>query len=327
MKKYKYVVSILMFTLFLSACNNHIGNSKEYEEAFGKTPPIGSTTYVYITFEEAISEFATHVVIAEYIGSEQFRNNLMVYEFLVLDHILGETSDRIFVYKPYGWDISVTYNYRDIDFGYEDLKFTRNVKYMLPLISINDPYSELHKDGFQFIRNIAVNLDNLEGSTMYSEPLVLHSTFLDEELLASPNAVDEFMVYIERLVEDIEPEFEVIVSDDMDTIIEESPYVMVVEIGEPFMLAGQYGITDMFYVTVLQSIRGEMPIHSELVITFFANTVYTGEQHIVATVPIDKGSSWHIFSSSNSLFGIEQLEEMLGINETTEGSLLSDDYE
>ena len=50
-------------------------------------------------------------------------------------------------------------------------------------------------------------------------------------------------------------------------------------------------LTDIYYATVLQ--------------------VLQGEQHIVAVRPIEEGSMWFEFTSRNSLFRMDQLEEIL----------------
>jgi hypothetical protein len=46
---------------------------------------------------------------------------------------------------------------------------------------------------------------------------------------------------------------------------------------------------------------------------FFSDTVFQGEQHIVAVERISEGSSSFNFTSRNSLFSMDQLDENMEI--------------
>jgi hypothetical protein len=48
-------------------------------------------------------------------------------------------------------------------------------------------------------------------------------------------------------------------------------------------------------------------------VVFGADTVRTGELHIVAVEPLTVGSSTYEFTSKNSLFSMDQLDEIMAI--------------
>jgi len=295
-------------------------------------------SFQYFTFEEALLEFPpTDVVIVEYVGHRPFGENLLEFEFIVLDRILGDAADRIFVYEERVEARVMGYE-RSVEFIPGDFSFTHGTEYLLPLRKINSPYSKLHEDGFTFMFNIAINLDEPASSMMYSEPLYLHA----EGLEFSRNVSEQEIVsYISELTIDDPPRRTFIRSEKMEDILYESPYVFVVEIGEPVRLSHEMSNrnwrmpNDLYNVTIVQVLKGYIDVEyvetraaaariaaqeqdataigAGFVVTFFADTVFPGERHIVAGVPIEDGSAWFDFTSRNSLFGMDQLDEIVAI--------------
>jgi len=73
----------------------------------------------------------------------------------------------------------------------------------------------------------------------------------------------------------------------------------------------EWGPTDLYEVTVIESLKGEVNEGDEMVILFHADTVFQGERHIVATMPMSPGSNWHEFTSRYSLFQVGQIDEIM----------------
>jgi len=186
---------------------------------------------------------------------------------------------------------------------------------MLPLIAIAHPFANTHDDGFAFIRNIVIDLDSPVRSVMYSESLSQHSENLNFESYVSRA---EIVSFVGDLMRDNPPGRNIIRSEAVEDIINESPYILVVEINEPLSLFHEQPITDglftdLYYVTVENLLKGNIDVGREIVIEFPADTVFEGERHTVAVVPIREGSNWFEFTSRNSLFQMDQLNEILQI--------------
>jgi len=281
-------------------------------------PPIASVSYHYLTFEQALLEFATDIVIAQYVGSRPFGQNLTEFEFVVSERILGNAADRVFVYVDFNKIEGMLTGYiwdRQSPAPYS-LTFNPGTNYMLPLIRIGDPLAFTHEDGFTFIRDIVINLDDPSKSMMYNEPLSMHSDNFN--LNSRDDLRVEIVSFVSELTQHNPPGRDFIRSEVLEDVITKSHYILVVEIVEPLRLAHEqrtvdWGATDIYYVTVIQALEGTVGVESELVVIFPAFAVLPGEQHIVAVEPIEEGSYWFRFSSRNSLFQMEQLDEILQI--------------
>ncbi|MCL2843602.1 MAG: hypothetical protein FWE28_09160 [Oscillospiraceae bacterium] len=97
---------LLLLVFLLGACNTsdsaapsaHEEDYLSVPNSFSE-PPEREFEYEYFTFEETLLEFPpTDVVIAQYIGHRPFGENATEFEFIVLDRVLGNAADRIFVY-------------------------------------------------------------------------------------------------------------------------------------------------------------------------------------------------------------------------------------
>ncbi len=318
--KMKRIISILMFlfVLFLSACNTPSSSSKLPENGLSNTPDskLPDALYEYFTFEEALLEYPpTVVVIAQYVGQKPFGEYLTEYEFAVQERIINNAADRIFVYVE---NINAKVE-KDIVFRPEDINFDTKTEYLLPLRKLTSVYGKTHENGFVFLRNIIIDLNTPSNSIMYSESLSKHSTGLD---LASKNVTRQQIIsYVYELTKNNPPARTFIKSEVTEDIIEGSPYVVVVEINKPLRLRNEQDTkdwmeTDIYYTTVIQTLKGDVKDGDELVVIFFADTVFPGERHIVALASTYEEGSWYHFSSRNSLFSMEQqkqIEEILGV--------------
>jgi len=317
MKKSLYVFIVLLLLtipVVVTGCMSEDYDGKLFEaEARSESIQLISASFEYMTFEEALA-FATDVVIAQYVGSRPFGESLMEFEFIVSERILGNAADRIFVYTESNIRANVFGSPQPVTYMPGELTFTVGTYYILPLGAIGSPYAKTHDDGFVFIRNIVINLDNPSESGMYSESLARHSTNLDFDRQLARSEITSFVADLTR---SNSPGEDFIRSSEIEDIIDGSPYVLVIEINEPRRLVSQQATTDwmetdLFYITVIRSLKGELTIEFN-VMTFFANTVQTGEQHIVAAKPIEEGHNWLDFTSRNSLFRMDQLNEIMRI--------------
>ena len=267
-------------------------------------PPL-SVSASWLPTDMVLSSATTDVVVVRHIDSRPFGQSLTEHEFVVLDRILGYAPDRIFVYTtnaPEHSAIPVTSN----NIGFE-FPFYPKTNYLLPLVRIGSPYAKTHEDGYTMINYIVIDLDNPSNSVELGRPL---SSF-------GPNPTRmQIIQNIIELTEGNPPGREYIRSDRLEDIIEGSPYILVVEINRPLRLAHEqanrdWGETDLFYATVVQSLKGDVEAGSVVVVSFFAYTVQVGERHVVAVEPLSEGSTWFTFTSRNSLFSLDLLSSDL----------------
>jgi len=279
--------------------------------------PVATASLDYLTFDDALVQFATDVVIVRYIGSRPFGQNLTEFEFVVIERILGDAAERIFVYSDSNVSTHVSGIPRPVAYRPGDLTFRHETNYMLPLIAINHPHANTHEDGFRFINNIVIDLDNPLNSIMYSEPLSLHSERLDFNERISRN---EIVSHVAELTQYNLPGRSIIRSQVIDDIVIESPFVLTVEINEPIRLSNEqlttdWMATDIYYVTIVKVLKGDISVGREIAVIFSANSVFSGEVHTVAIEPIADGSNWFRFTSRNSLFNVNQLDKIMSIIE------------
>jgi len=264
----------------------------------------------YLTFEDTVI-MAHHVVVAEFIARRPFAPGFTEFEFLVHDQVIGNTAETIFVYTD---DI-----HRMSCPGGDAMQFTTDTHYLLVLLKIGNVYASFYDYGLGFITDLIVDLDDPSRSTMYGEPLSMHS-----QLSFNENQTRErILSHVRSLPRDPFP-FPArmfITSEYLEDIINGSPYVVVVEINEPRSLSGG-GIhsaivsTDTYYVTVVEVLKGNMQIGDVLRVIFFADTVFTGETHIVSILHNDPHAEipfFYRFTSRNSLHCITQRDEIIRI--------------
>ena len=342
MKKKKRLFIVLFVVVLLGACVGD-NDSSEFHEALGETvlnesdevdgtngldssglgeeqdSPSQTTpraVYDQRELESILSEFATDVVIARYVGHRPF-GELIEYEFSVSEVVVGAAAETIFVYFAPGVDVGFLEADEEEELRAGELPFYPGVEYLLPLIRIDSAYTITHEDGFVFIREIIIDLDRPSNSTMFGMPLAQHSSLeLDGEL-----SREEIIAHVYELTKDNVGRIPTIRSDALEEIVHGSPYLLLVEIGAPRRLAQaqvmtDWGATDLYYVTVVESLKGEMEEGFQMVMMFHADTVFPGERHIVASRPVVDGYHWHEFTSRYSLLQVEQFDEiMLILNE------------
>jgi len=320
----KMILALLLLAVFVvSACSTY--EPIEVEPIVDETvapievelpPPQEFTTImprlVIRTFEEAIV-YATDVMVVQYVGRRPFGQRLTEFEFIVSESILGvaNAGDTVFAYTE---DLST------ITFGCcHDLMrhtvFTPGTDYLLPFNRWVLPYLNAPEDMLRFLYTIVIDLDNPLNSTMYNEPLYLNSSGLNFNERSFTR--QEIISYVTDLSRNNPPARGMhIRSDVTEDIILGSPYVLVVEINElhrPSRGDSDWMSTDLFYATVLDVLErsGDISVGDVIDVTFFANTVSTGEQHIIAVTGSRTG--WFNFTSRYSLFSLDYLDEIIEI--------------
>jgi len=261
------------------------------------------------TFESAV-EIATDVVVAEFVERRPFGQSATEYEFVVHDRIFGNAADTIFVYVVYD---EMSHRFADSDF-----KFAAGTQYLLTLIILANIYASFHYDGYMFASDLILNLDDPSKSTMYGQTLSAHSYMnFDSSGLAKEHVISYVRSLPRNPYEVVDRVF--ITSDNLREIIINSPYVLVIEIGEPRRLASQalqsdLQATDIYYATVVEALKGDMEVGKILPIIFFADTVSPGETHLVSIAPSDPAVPYfYRFTSRNSLHSLDQRDEIISI--------------
>ncbi|MCL1904059.1 MAG: hypothetical protein FWF94_06565 [Oscillospiraceae bacterium] len=316
-----FISLFLVATLSLSVTSCKKADSPDLtaNEIQAETFAMKSATYEYHTFEEALSEFATDAVIAQYVTHNPFGENqtLVEYEFIVLERVLGNAAERIFVYTESAeerdkTDVSFVGTERHIPYKPGDLEFNTESTYLLILHKIESALSSTHKDGFTFIDDIVIDLNEPSKSLMYSEELAFHSDELD---FTDDNLSEkEIIEFVEELTADNTQGKDFIEVDSIEGIIDGSPYVLIAEVGDLYASPRtDWMSTDIYNVTAVQLIKGELPENHEFMLVFPANTAQPGERYIVAIEPIEEGyDDWFRLTSPESLFDIESLDEVIG---------------
>jgi len=341
MKKISFALLLGFGLVILTACNNKIEEEipntlvqestavntilpeyeyfSEEEETIhipdSSNVSMGIAEYEYFTFEETVLQFVTHFVIARYIESRPFGNYHTEFEFEVVDEILGQTSERIFVFLQHTreWHPSNSIHYGD-------LSFETGVAYLLPLIHTDSVHSIVERDGnrFIFISRIVIDLDNPSNSTMYGKSLDDHIDGID---LDEETAAEEIIAFVEELAEEIEDRRERIIidSDDIEEILVGSPRVWIVEISEPIRLAHEQAVkiwvsNDLYYTNIIEILKGDGDVNVNVNdvrgVVFPPGRVFTGERHIIAIVNNFPEGSFYDLTSRYALFSMDQLEEI-----------------
>lgn len=278
-------------------------------------------SYDYATFEEVMLNEVSHMVIAQYVASRPFGEMHTEFEFVVSDWLLGETTERIFVYSMNA-QIHVHGHHRHVSYVPHDLVFEHGVDYLLPIRFLPPvhPTNPVPEDHFVFARQTFINLDDPAASNMYSEPLNEHMQSMSFTRATPRATILDFMSDFAEIIEyERRDAWQRIYIDsaDIHDIINGSPYIFIVELIE---LIPTVGITtwmsvDNFYVNVIEVLKGEPVFWYETRIRFALNTVGVGQQLIVAVQPISEGSHFwfDLTSTNNSIFGVDQLDEIRAI--------------
>jgi len=263
----------------------------------------------YRTFEDTVI-MAHHVVVAEFVARSTFAPGIIEFEFLVHEQVIGTTAETIFVY---------TDDIRGISSPRSDImQFTTDTQYLLVLLKIGNVYASTHDYGLRFITDLIVDIDDPSRSRMYGESLSMHSQLTFNGSLSR----ERILSHVRSLPRDPFP-FPArmfITSEYLADIINGSPYVLVIEIYEPESLCGRgpeaIVSTDIYYVTVVEVLKGNMQVGDVLRVIFYAGTVLTGETHIVSIWPTsvtNPNPFFYEFTSRNSLHCLDQRDEIMAI--------------
>lgn len=283
----------------------------------------GSARMIYYTFEGALSE-ATDVVVAQYIGSKKFGKQHIEHEFLVSERIYGEAPDTVRIHTARDLDIEVFLSGEE-DGGYpvapyneKGIEFEKGVNYLLVLKKSDSNAVYKHTIPYIMVGDIMIDVDKIAESRMYyNEPINNHTegikfteSLTREELteyiasITVNNVGDGFIrVYLE--------------SDRLEDIVNDSPNIIKVKIGElESKTRSDIFDIDFYECTVVETLKGDIKVGAKITIIFFANTVKTGKEYIVATYQIKDSdgnirSTSHRLTSKKSLFKLNQYEEIM----------------
>ncbi|MCL2393029.1 MAG: hypothetical protein FWC66_10580, partial [Oscillospiraceae bacterium] len=266
------------------------------------------------TLESAVG-YATDVVVAEFVAYRTFGEYSAEYEFIIHDRIFGNAADTVFVYVIYN-----SMNFMSRRFADPSFQFATGTHYLLTLIKLADVYARFHDDGFMFASDMILYLDDPTRSTIYGQPLRVRSRLdFDNSDLTSEQIISYVRSLPRHPMYTIDRVF--ITSDDLRDIVTGSPYVIVIEINEPRRLASEaiqsdISATDIYFVTVVEVLKGNMQVGDELRVIFFADTVFPGETFIVSIAPTNPHSPtpyFHEFTSRHSLHPLEYRDEIISI--------------
>ena len=316
---YPLLIGMALFTtLLLTACfAAPAQDMEEYERQIITLPACtcsGMTERPLImhrSFEDAVQS-ANTIVLVEYVTHRPFGRALTEFEFIVHERIFGTAADRIFVYiereLSCGEEVWTTT-------GHEMPSFNTGAKYILLLSKITSPVRNTHEDGFQFFHNVIIDLNNPSESTMFGAPLAHSATGINFN--ARNLSRGHIMSYMAKLSRNNTPAREFIRSDVLEDIVLGSRYVVVADISSIHRLSSHrsdWSSTDIFYVTIVQALKGYMMPGQQVRQVFHADTVQLGERHLVAIEPASEpGPFLHILSSRHSLLRMDQLDEVSDI--------------
>ena len=280
-----------------------------------------SMSIEYLAFEEALA-MSTDVVVAQLVARRPFGRSMEELEFVVSEWIFGDASERIFVYLT-NHDISIS-GIQEISFAEYEIIFERGVDYLLSLQRLHslDVISNFHEDGHFLINGSPIiNLNNPIESTMYNESIIAHATELDfRRRTLSRDQIVSF-AYEATRNNPLEPYMgDFIRSRDIEDIISGSPEILMIEINELIDSIDNCAISSNIYVvTVIQTLKGEFEVGENFELEFFMDTVRIGEQYLIAIRPgmihPATGMWFNFLTSRNSVFSMEQLDEIISILE------------
>lgn len=241
------------------------------------------------------------------------------YEFSVTERFLGEdTSSSVFVYVQRH---SYTFTNEDgemieVNSGYpEEPHYEIGAEYYMLLSRDISVYYE-HDRYHSFHRQIYLPVADISKSSMYGEPLYEHSE------LKKLSGEQELRDHIQKVISEIDlsskPLYSgdpYIKSTDMKSIIEGSEYVIKIKVERKEFEGRENYNQNIYRCIVTESLSGEIAKDEIIDITFFPDTVCDGEEYIVAVdLSIDNRTpKLYHFSSKNSLFPIDQYDEIMQI--------------
>ena len=290
MKKIALFLSLIFLILPLLGCNEKVSI---VSYADGK----------YLTFEEAVTQYATDFVKAKCIGVKD--NDVDVeYKFEVLARYLGEeVGDFIHVYTRKNYCHTAAGENIGISYYEDDISYITGEEYYLVIERFVGVYYD--RDRYYTICNIYFPVSDLTKSTMYGELVTNHSGISD---ISGEQALVDYIV---KMLEN-NPDRELyygtkpIDARDMETVIKQSDFVFKVSVGKDC----GYGLKDRttHECTVIESLKGDITT-SDITILFLKGDVSEGKEYIVALHQSDTSS--FIVSSKNSVFKISKKDRIM----------------
>ena len=342
----KTIATITFFLLILSGCQQEIINEPiSFEPTIPEYYLVGiqgdlagppnmdwvdempvetriTRLYEYKTFEELVLDGATDVVIAQYVRSQPFGDGYTEFEFKVSERLLGDATDRIFVYM-YTGSAHVHGASRHIHYTPGDLVFEHGIDYLLPLGRMFTLHPTNPRDGdiFIFLRQTVINLDYPEESNMFSEALDYHVEGMDFTEDVDSGLIIGFVESLTEMVDTSRIWRQIIIdSSDVYEIITYSPYVLVIKLDELFSSGTSIWVsTDIFHITVIEELKGTGLHHQyQQYVTLPLGVANVGDVLIIGAQRIgDTTTEWFDLTTSSNyaIFNIEQLDEIRAILE------------
>ena len=281
--------------------------------------PTNAPHWEYISFYEALL-WSSDIIIAQFVDSTWIGNYNERLEFVVSERILGNAPDTIFIYIQH-------FHGQVFDFSEN---FEKDTNYLLPLRRPDSLLANFHRDGFWMSNRMFINLDNITQSTRSLESLNNHLELSDQLDLNSRSLGADLLSFITETTMNnmsqhvrMQEEHEFIHSNDIETIINGSHNILVVEIteklwsNEPTCLFN----TDVWRGRIIHPLKGELQADDLVRIVIPTGKVSVGGRYILAIGSVDSdadsaGVRSMSLSSRNSVFPMEyeqQIGEILGI--------------
>ena len=262
----------------------------------------------YYSFEEAC-ERATDVVVATFEGTRPFGAFYTEYCFYVKETIVGNAKGKISVIKTV---MKNSANETVEGYNSSPLFLEYNKDYMLIILNETTVYSKM--DYYSFICNLVIDVENIGNSTMYNQPLALHSKTFDFSKADKSAVID----YIKKFVKD-DPTFSPVkfaADPSMEDVIAESSNILVVEINECTRNVVSHTRDTGFYnCKVLETMKGFINSGTTIQIIFSNDDVSEGDTVIVALSNTGRSSYYSLTSRNNSIIPVEQKEAAKAIIE------------
>lgn len=267
----------------------------------------------YISFEQTLAE-ATDVVIAEYKGFREAEDDFMLYKFSVYDRIYGNAPDEIEVSisKPI---LKTIENDNDVQYSTVDIGFEKGTEYILVLERGDRNIVYKKTVPYLLLNEIIINTEDFSKSSMYCKPINEHTegiTFSDE--LTKADLISYIHEKTKNNVRELSPTQSYIDSDDIDTIVSESPDIIKVKINKlNYTTRTAIFDTDFYWCTVEEVLKGDLSVGQTVGVIFFADTVRQGKEYIVAVNVInEKSDNTKVcyFTSKNNLYGLKEYDRI-----------------
>lgn len=270
-----------------------------------------SVTLVYTTFEEAC-QLANTIVTARYVKSEPFGESYIRHGFILQKTIIGKAEKEINVFTS-NVNLSVVKNGAITEsipeYNQNNISFEAGIDYLLILNKKNDPYMFIPV--YTLINDTVVRLDNLTLSEMYHMPLSSHIKGMK---LTKETTKEDIISYVASLTKNNLSAYEYIVSDNMNDIINLSDNIIRIKInGNHKVVKNEFRSHELYDCTVLEVLKGKLKVGEVYRIAFFPDTVKSGDEWIVAVVPLDETSRYLDLTSKKSLYPCNMKQDIMEI--------------